>query len=397
MEPSAIHGRDVVGNMVAPSIPYSTLMGFIWSGTCLSLVTILLRLAFRIKLLRRLRLDDYLVIASFVFYLGSTILWAVLARTLYVVAQGWNTTPTDPAAIVELFNNAGTLLHAILATYWLTWTSLWLVKIAFMVFFYPLGRHAPLQRYLWWTVLVCIVAAYCVTVGLTTDDCLTASGLDIAQKCIGEAKFNRQYFTSRVHLATDISTDLLIVIVSGNIVWRVSIPWKKKLLLMGICCLTIAMVVVAIVRAEAGYSGTSPDVSWMILCNSLEMTLAILVACAASFRSLYSHTKHTKQQDTLKLRHRDNWSRDRGLKSNANATDIMVTTEVRLWEHQTLDDLTHSEEALWPRPQHHGPEHVHMDGTAHPNPPQEFSGPTITYPALAAQPGYSVAAYSVQK
>ncbi|KAK4658253.1 hypothetical protein QC762_100618 [Podospora pseudocomata] len=209
MEPSAIHGRDVVGNMVAPSIPFNTLMGFIWSGTCLSLVTILLRLAFRIKLLRRLRLDDYLVIASFVFYLGSTILWAVLARTLYVVAQGWNTTPTDPAAIVELFNNAGTLLHAILATYWLTWTSLWLVKIAFMVFFYPLGRHAPLQRYLWWMVLVCIVAAYCVTVGLTTDDCLTASGLDIAQKCIGEAKFNRQYFTSRVHLATDISTDLL--------------------------------------------------------------------------------------------------------------------------------------------------------------------------------------------
>ncbi|KAK4680605.1 hypothetical protein QC764_0000480 [Podospora pseudoanserina] len=270
MEPSAIHGRDVVGNMVAPSIPYNTLMVSVpqnklpsamndsstasrdSSGpahACRSSPSFVLLSASNSS------------VASFVFYLGSTILWAVLARTLYVVAQGWNTTPTNPAAIVELFNNAGTLLHAILATYWLTWTSLWLVKIAFMVFFYLLGRHAPLQRYLWWTVLVCIVAAYCVTVGLTTDDCLTASGIDIAQKCIGEAKFNRQYFTSRVHLATDISTDLLIVIVSGNIVWRVSIPWKKKLLLMGICCLTIAMVVVAIVRAEAGYSGTSPDVS----------------------------------------------------------------------------------------------------------------------------------------
>lgn len=47
-------------------------------------------------------------------------------------------------------------------------------------------------------------------------------------------------------MAMDISSDVLVVVVSGNIVWRASIPWKKKLMLSGICCLTVAMLVATI-------------------------------------------------------------------------------------------------------------------------------------------------------
>ncbi|KAK4173793.1 hypothetical protein QBC36DRAFT_293052 [Triangularia setosa] len=86
----SIAGKDMGGNMLAHAVPYNALMGFLWSGTIFSFITIFLRLAFRIKIIRRLRLDDYLVIASFICFLGSTILWSVLARNLYLVARNWN-------------------------------------------------------------------------------------------------------------------------------------------------------------------------------------------------------------------------------------------------------------------------------------------------------------------
>lgn len=64
---------------------------------------------------------------------------------------------------------------------------------------------------------------------------------------------------------------------SGNIVWRVPMAWRKKLLLTGICCLTIAMVIVSIIRIVVGAPGKAAgDLTWLLLWNAVEMTLGKL-------------------------------------------------------------------------------------------------------------------------
>jgi hypothetical protein len=50
-------------------------------------------------------------------------------------------------------------------------------------------------------------------------------------------------------------------------------PWRKKLMLTGICCLTVVMIIVAVVRSALGAPARVPDPTWLLLGNSLEMTL----------------------------------------------------------------------------------------------------------------------------
>ncbi|KAK4220700.1 hypothetical protein QBC38DRAFT_505518 [Podospora fimiseda] len=335
---------DGVAALISLGVPYSTLMGILWSGTVFSFIVLCLRLAFRIKILGRLRLDDYLVIVSFLICFASTLLWAVLARSLYDSIE--SLPYLDLSKLLDLFNKYSSTFGAILPA------------------------QVRTQQILWWSVFVYIIATYFITVGLMDYQCLTSKGLDIAFKCSNPATLDYEYAAMRAQQALDITTDIFIVFVSGNIIWRASINWKKKFILSCICCLTIAMVVVAALRLSLGLSKKAPDLSWLLLWNSVEMTLAIFVACAASFRSLYCHTKHSQQKNSLKLQSPSKWSQDK--MSNFNATDTMIEAEVSLWESKGLADLSHSEEELWDRPRQTQPSQ------------RENDAPTIMYAASVA-------------
>lgn len=44
-----------------------------------------------------------------------------------------------------------------------------------------------------------------------------------------------------------------------------------------VCSLTVFMVVVAIVRITVGSPGKVPDLTWLLLWNSVEMTLGMII------------------------------------------------------------------------------------------------------------------------
>ncbi|KAK4171528.1 hypothetical protein QBC36DRAFT_295277 [Triangularia setosa] len=94
--------------------------------------------------------------------------------------------------------------------------------------------------------------------------CFTATGFEIIVKCRAANVKYVTHIQSYVRMAMEIASDVLIVVVSGNIVWRVSIKWKKKLMISGICGLTVAMVATAIIRNAYGYQST-----WLDLCRML--------------------------------------------------------------------------------------------------------------------------------
>lgn len=64
-----------------------------------------------------------------------------------------------------------------------------------------------------------------------------------------------------------------VVVLSANIILRARIQWRKKVILGLICSLTVIMVVIAIIRIAVWSRGLVSDLSWLMLFNSVEMTI----------------------------------------------------------------------------------------------------------------------------
>ncbi|KAI1770227.1 hypothetical protein F4818DRAFT_446521 [Hypoxylon cercidicola] len=263
-----------IGLTGPPGVSHLTLLGIQWSGTGFSILVVTARLAVRLKIFRKLQIDDYFIIAATILNIAWCITCTVIGRDLYAFVDS-SRTPTSSQE--DLFKHSTRSLRGNLINYIIMWSCLWAIKFSFMAFFYGLGNRIKSQRILWWGVLAMIVASYAVSIGLLDYQCLGSPASDFSG-------------ISYVALHFAWSTLTGVVILSGNIVWRARIPLKKKLALTFFCSLTVFMVVIAIIRV----TGTD-DITWLQLCNSIEMTVAIFVACFASFRSLYSHSKSSRQ------------------------------------------------------------------------------------------------------
>ncbi|KAH8765049.1 hypothetical protein F5883DRAFT_421604, partial [Diaporthe sp. PMI_573] len=181
--------------------------GVFWAGTTVSLVFILARLYTRHKVIRHFEADDYLVAAAWILYLVTTVTWTVLDDTLYYVFL--DTDNTDTSDMTAYLKRYAYALNANLGTYYCTWTSLYIVKLSFMVFFNGLGRNLRAQRVLWWSVLGFIIVSYIVSVAMFDYSCMTADWAHILEKCSSEETTDRQFFTSRVSATLDVVTDAL--------------------------------------------------------------------------------------------------------------------------------------------------------------------------------------------
>ncbi|KAI1341886.1 hypothetical protein F5Y15DRAFT_375595 [Xylariaceae sp. FL0016] len=252
-----------------PVVSQPVLLGILWSGSIFSLLVLSTRLEIRRRIYSTLKTDDYLVICAWVLSLATTILWTILRDDLYASLAAADSV----ASLNEVLDEAGTMLRGMLASDILSWTCLWSVKLSFMAFFYPLGKQIKSQRMLWWGVIGFILIGYLVCVGTLDYECLTSRGLDILNICSKRRVIDWEYAALRTITAMDVVTDALIVMVPGSIVWRVHIAWRKKLALTGICCLTIVMIVAAILRIAICSTGKKPDVSWWLVWNSVETTL----------------------------------------------------------------------------------------------------------------------------
>ncbi|PHH84219.1 hypothetical protein CDD83_2301 [Cordyceps sp. RAO-2017] len=275
-------------SQLSPSVSQTALLAVLWTGTTISLLTVAARLAIRWRLLAKFKTDDYLVMFAMVTYATSTITLTAARENLVPYLR---INIIDVTKLPDVLAAAAVGLHANLASYICSWTCLWAIKLSFMAFFHALGRQIRFQRIIWWSILFLILATYIVCISILDYGCLTGTADIIMEKCMSQKTVDYEYANTRVTTTFDIVTDLSIVGLSANIVWRAGIPLRKKLMLACICSLTVFMVVVAIVRITVGAPGKAPDLSWLLLWNSVEMTLAIFVACIASFRSLYCQTR----------------------------------------------------------------------------------------------------------
>ncbi|CAF9936601.1 MAG: hypothetical protein HETSPECPRED_010382 [Heterodermia speciosa] len=309
----------------------STLQGFLWAGVVVSFCFFMFRIFVRIKVFRRLFPDDALVLAAWFMLIAYAAIWQWCGDQLYLsvaVASGKLLMPPP-----DFLDQLETFLHGLFVAYYMFYTLLWSIKMSFLLFFWKLGHNVRRQRPLWWSVFAFTVASYAVCLGLVDYSCLLGSKMHLATGCSSPHTIHYQYFSIRFATALDILTDVCIILVSTNILWNLQISMQKKLALAGIFSLTLFIICVSIARVVIATSGAQIDLTWVLFWGGIEASVAIIVACLASFRTLYTRSERSSNRPSGKEDYSDRPSKFRSdnhfvpLKNRGVSAAIISTGE----------------------------------------------------------------------
>lgn len=122
-----------------------------WTFTIVSFAFLIFRLAIRIRAFRKLQIDDYFVIAAWLMFLASAIIWQMKAHIMYLLYD----ITTGKATFTEEFIQAySTLMPQITTFSLLFYLCIWSIKFSFLFFFRKLGSGTQVRAHTrwWWAV-----------------------------------------------------------------------------------------------------------------------------------------------------------------------------------------------------------------------------------------------------
>ncbi|PWY92983.1 hypothetical protein BO94DRAFT_615638 [Aspergillus sclerotioniger CBS 115572] len=272
-----------------------TFVTVLWVCLTISSFFVFIRLSLQYHLNRSLSATDILVLAAWLLYLSNAILWSAIYKQMFpMMALGESTLdisdiPGNIAWVEKRY------LRGQLAGYLISFLALWLIKLSFVFFFRKLGNRYRAQRILWWAALVFVIACYGGVMGVLDYSCLMSSLKDSIAVCQNAHAIWYERVSLKVATAMDIISDAAIILLSGNVMWRVQINLSRKLALIGISLLTAFIIIIALVRLLLSVSGTGIlNPAWLAMWNAIEICVAIMVACLASFWTFYTKSKRSR-------------------------------------------------------------------------------------------------------
>lgn len=144
------------------------------------MLALITRTWIRLRVFRRLQPDDPFVILAWLLSVANAAIWTAISEDLYFnLALANGLLPAIPPNFLDRIRR---LIRGNLVAYLLGYTSLWMVKISFIVFFRKFGEKLRNQRIAWYAVLVFSLASFAVCIGTVDYPCLTSSGMKIVGK-----------------------------------------------------------------------------------------------------------------------------------------------------------------------------------------------------------------------
>ncbi|KAK3075664.1 hypothetical protein LTR53_000812 [Teratosphaeriaceae sp. CCFEE 6253] len=138
----------------------------------------------------------------------------------------------------------------------LFWTCLWSVKASFLAFFRQLTANLKWPRMAWWVVTIITTLAF-----------------------IG----------SIITYPVSCTSFVLVIAIPISIVARVQVSTLQKIALIAVLGLGVIIVGFAIARIiVTDTQGVHPEISWLALWSAIESSVAVIVCCLASFKSLFT-------------------------------------------------------------------------------------------------------------
>lgn len=89
------------------------------------------------------------------------------------------------------------------------YTSLYAVKLSFLLFFNRLGQNVHRQKYIWWPVLLFTLATYFVCIGDIQYKCIVRPFAEIVTSCSTADNIEFTLITLKLNCAMDVLTDFL--------------------------------------------------------------------------------------------------------------------------------------------------------------------------------------------
>jgi hypothetical protein len=251
-----------------------------------AILAVLTRFAIRIFKRRRVRFDDGLVLIATMALIAAYGLCLNLLPRLYLV-EAINKKKIPFPFLEEIPVLLSTLKWATIFAA-MNWTSVYMVKFAFMYFFHPLivGLSRRVTRFYWTTVV--LLAVFWIYTVLNPVIICPHFGADIA-KCNASPHQHAKSLTGNILVAVlDIICDVLIVAVPLVILNKSMMPFSQKASLAAMLCLSVAMIICALIRLIGSITDTRKDGSgtapvwatyWAMVesCVSLIMTSVIVI------------------------------------------------------------------------------------------------------------------------
>ena len=171
------------------------------------MIFVSIRIFARFKVFKRLYVDDAFVIFALTLALSSAIVWQIFANDMFqmlMVASGRQLPP--PNFILDTVD----YLRASLAVTLLYFSTLWAIKISFLIFFKRLIKNVRRQELLWWLIFGFTVATYFACIGTISYNCFGVVPLQQSiVTCTKDSAFEFRRISLILNCAWDVTTDFL--------------------------------------------------------------------------------------------------------------------------------------------------------------------------------------------
>ncbi|KAK8039717.1 hypothetical protein PG993_008128 [Apiospora rasikravindrae] len=288
--------------------------GAIWSLTGVAVLLVVARLSIRLRYShRRLLADDYLAILALFILIGNSAVMTLMSASMYeVIAVSAGAVAPPPPSFLD---DATYYLELQFASTVLFWSCLWAVKGCFLVLFGRLARPLKWPRRAWIAIVVFTVAAYCASIVTYPLVCpslqlskkstapfrpLLVFSLDLANhtpqvECQGPLNIYRSAVSLRFSTAVDVVSDVLIICLPVYLTVGLQMSPGQKAGLVAVLSLGGIVAVFAVVRVVVTGDATRlAEISWLALWSAVESSVAVVVACLASFKVLFTQKKKRK-------------------------------------------------------------------------------------------------------
>ena len=266
----------------------------------------------RIYRFHRVLLDDLFFYLATVALIAGTGLTYADIPLIYLQVNVQAGLQSPPADLVQQLIHSLKIQHA--ATVLLV-TTVFSIKASFLFFFRFLIRHQKHLMIWWWIVFALLVPiAFVVTFSnfiacdylderifgkLDANKTLEEDALLIGRlssvKCVTPSALSRQNSIFKASGILDIITDAMLISIPILLLWNVQMSIRRKLALIGILCLSIFMILIAIIRIAAGnISHGQVDAAWAIFWLQVEACVGVMVVSVSAFRALFVAHKASK-------------------------------------------------------------------------------------------------------
>ncbi|KAI0451596.1 hypothetical protein F5B21DRAFT_486532 [Xylaria acuta] len=271
------------------------ILNWVFFGLCN--VAFGIRAYIRYVCFRRLLFEDYLMLVALIMHGVIAVLIQLYVRHAYDLQafQQGDMSHFGPNSFYE-FNKA---FVATGTCFVLAIVGLALVKLNFLLFFRRLGASIKGFRIMWWAVLLFTFAITVAQLGMQDYGCFYGGAAYIfSDHCGSAASIRRIFFNAVFSAVVDAVSDTLIVALPVTILWRSRIQIRQKLILTFVFGLVFLTIAITIVRGSIFHKGLdssgsvskeTQNITFTWFWFYAEFTVAFIVACIASFRSLFVH------------------------------------------------------------------------------------------------------------